>query len=290
MANPAAGTALGPMSIVAMDQYEEHPLIDDPLAGRFLPSGTRTMVAATKWSPLRHLMVNATERQIPGLWGSMLCRKRYVDDRVREAVSAGAGQVVILGAGWDTRAYRMGLGVRVFEVDLPENIDRKRAALERIYGRVPDEVTLVPLDFQTQSLPDVLTLSGKTFFVWEAVTQYLSEEAVRAVFRYLSTAEPGSGLVFTYVREDFIAGTAMYGAEAAYKRFVASRPPLWTFGMDPEKVAGFLAEYGWRLTEDVGPAEFTERYVRPAGRQLAVTEIERSVSAVRAEEAADLGN
>jgi methyltransferase (TIGR00027 family) len=173
---------------------------------------------------------------------------------------------------------------------LPENSDRKRAALQRLYGRVPDGVTLVPLDFQTQSLPDVLPLKGKTFFVWEAVTQYLGEDAVRSVFRYLSTAAAGSGLVFTYVREDFLSGRAMYGAEAAYKRFVLSQPPLWTFGMDPAKVAGFLAEYGWRLVEDVGPAEFTERYVQPAGRQLAVSEIERSVSAVLGEELPDLGH
>jgi methyltransferase (TIGR00027 family) len=89
---------------------------------------------------------------------------------------------VILGAGYDTRAYRLHelAGIRVCEVDLPANIDRKAAAVRRCFGRVPPYVTLLPVDFETDDLADCLARKGfdrgmRTLYVWEAVTQYLTE-------------------------------------------------------------------------------------------------------------------
>jgi methyltransferase (TIGR00027 family) len=191
--------------------------------------------------------------------------------------------VVILGAGMDTRAYRLPVLAPVYEVDLPGNVDRKRVALHRIFGEVPDHVTLVPTDFETEDPAETLAAAGyrpgrRVFFAWEAVTQYLTERGVRRTFEFLAEAPTGSRLVFTYVRRDFLDGRALYRAEAAYRDFVVKQR-LWHFGMHPEEVAGFLAEYGWREIEQAGAAEFLTRYVRPAGRDLPVSEIERSVYA-----------
>ena len=172
---------------------------------------------------------------------------------------------------------------RSYELDLPINIDRKRTRLTKLFGEVPANVTLVPIDFETQDLADILADHGyrpkrPTFFVWEAVTQYLTEPGVRKTFDFLATAAVGSHLVFTYVRKDFLEGTALYGGENAYQEFVVKRQ-LWHFGMDPDQVAKFLADYGWSETEQMGPQEFTHRYLRPSGRVLPVSEIERSVYA-----------
>jgi methyltransferase (TIGR00027 family) len=171
----------------------------------------------------------------------------------------------------------------VYEVDLPTNINRKRTRLTRLYGEIPANVTLVPIDLETQDLANVLADHGyrperATFFVWEAVTQYLTEASVRKTFDFLAAAAPGSRLVFTYVRKDFLDGTALYGGESAYQEFVVKRQ-LWHFGMDPDQVAEFLADYGWRETEQMGPQEFAHRYITPSGRALPVSEIERSVCA-----------
>ena len=97
---------------------------------------------------------------------------------------------------------------------------------------------------------------------------------------YLAGGAPGSGLAFTFVRKDFLNGQAMYGAEAAYQDFVVKQG-LWKFGLHPEQVAGFLAEYGWRECEQVGPDEYADRYLEPAGRTLTASEIERAVYAER---------
>jgi methyltransferase (TIGR00027 family) len=285
MSRTADGTALGPMVIVAVDQFEPTPLVHDPLAGKLLPASGRAAVALTRWPPLRRAMVSATEKKMPGLWASMLCRKRYLDDRLLEAVAGGLDAVVILGAGFDTRAYRLPelRGIPVYEVDLPASTARKTAALRKRFGRVPDGVTLVPVDFETQDFRQELGRHGftggqKTFVVWEAVTQYLTEPAVRHTLEHLADVAPGSRLAFTYLRQDFLDGTEFYGARAAYDDFVV-KWRLWRFGLHPGEVAGLLAEYGWREREQLGPAEFTTRYLKPAGRDLPVTEIERSVLA-----------
>ena len=233
---------------------------------------------------MRTMLVSATEKTGQGLWGSMLCRKRYIDDMLHNA-SGAFDAVVILGAGLDTRAYRMAdlSKLPVFEVDLPENIAFKRKRLLDLYGKVPDHVRLIPIDFERQELETVLNQHGyraaqPTFFIWEAVTQYLTEAAVRKTFDVLAKAASGSRLVFTYIRQDFIDGTNLYGAAAAYQRFRVKRK-VWHFGLAPDQVAAFLGHYTWRELEQMGSREFVERYVQPSGRDLPVSELERSVYA-----------
>lgn len=288
MAHPAAETAVGPMTIVATEQYEPEAqrIVRDELAYHFLPPGVQRVVRLARWRPMRNLLIGVTEKTAHGIWASMLCRKRYIDDTIVASLGA-IDALVNLGAGFDTRAYRLpGLAaLPVFEADTPENIAAKRERLEAHLGQVPATVRLVPINFEQQGLAAALAGHGyraeqKTFFVWEAVTQYLSEAAVRSTFEFLARAAGGSRLVFTYVRKDFIDGVTMYGAGPTYQRFRVKQP-LWQFGLDPQQVPAFLREYGWEEIEQLGSAEFTARYVAPSGRALPVSEIERVVSAVK---------
>jgi methyltransferase (TIGR00027 family) len=287
VSNQAAQTAYGPMSIVAVEQYypEGQRLVQDELALQFLPLGLKSLAKLTRWPPARALMFNISEKRARGVWGGVLCRKRYIDEKVLEALSAGINAIVILGAGLDTRAYRLALlaGILVFEVDLPENIEYKRAKLQQLYGRVPTYVTLVPVDFDGQELESALASQGymteqRSFFVWEAVTQYLTERSVRKTFSFLAKAKAGSRMVFTYIRQDFIDGTAIHGLEALYQGFRV-KEQFWHFGLVPEQVPAFLQEYSWKELEQAGSQEYTTRYVKPSGRALPVTEIERAVYA-----------
>jgi methyltransferase (TIGR00027 family) len=280
------------MTIIAAEQWvpAKERLVDDDLAMEFLPAATRVLMSlGGRWEPVRKQLYNAifkaSEEQAKGLWAEMLCRKRFVEDKLRAAYAGGVDNVVILGAGLDTLAYRVPIpaGTSVFEVDQPENIALKEAAVTRALGRVPESVTLVPIDFEQQDLGDVLAAHGyrptkRAFFVWEAVTQYLTEDAVRACFRFLADAPSSSELVFTYVRKDFLDGITLYGAEGAYLSFVHKKR-LWHFGMNPDQVDSFLAGYSWTVREQVGDKEFTARYLEPSGRELPVTDIEQSVHA-----------
>ena len=120
----------------------------------------------------------------------------------------------------------------------------------------------------------------RTFYMWESVTMYLPETVVRNTLHHLTGSAPGSHLAFTYLRKDFVDGAAMYGAEAAYQSFVVKHG-LWKYGINPERVDTLLAEYGWRETEQLGSAEYRDRYLRAAGRNHPVSEIERAVCAER---------
>jgi methyltransferase (TIGR00027 family) len=284
--NPAAQTAFGPMLLVAVEQCEppDRRLVDDDLAVQFLPAPMRWLVNSAPPNLLQRLTIAAMEREGPGLWASLNCRKRYIADTVTAALD-NIDAVVVLGAGFDTLAYRLArvTDIPVFEVDLPVNVARKTATVQRALGTQPRSVRLVPLDFERNDVMTTLAQYGyrpdsRTFFVWEAVTQYLSHEAVHATLDTLRSAPTGSRLVSTYVRRDFIDGVNLYGAEALYHRFV-QRQQLWHFGLPPQDAATFLAGHGWQLCEQAGPDLITQRYVEPTGRQLTVSPIEWSAYA-----------
>lgn len=285
-ASPAAQTAFGPMVQVAIEQYEppERRLVEDDLALPMLPAGYRAVVRAMRWPLPRRLAISAGERTIPGCWALIACRKRYIDEKLDEALGD-VDAVVILGAGLDTRAYHLARrsDLPVFEVDLPVNIDRKTAAVHRAVGYVPPSVHLVPLDFERDSLIAALTAQGyhpdaRTFYIWEGVTQYLTEAAVRATLDALRTASPGSRLVFTYVQSDFIDGRNLYDSATLYKRF-RQRRQVWKFGLEPDEVGAFVVDYGWQLIEQAGPNYHVQHYLEPSGRALSTSELEWSAYA-----------
>ncbi|TFV59660.1 SAM-dependent methyltransferase [Mycobacterium sp. PS03-16] len=286
--NPAAQTALGPMALAAIEHHEapDRRLVDDDLAESFLPARLRLVVGLMRVDAVRKAALASSDRSGPGLWASIACRKRFIDERLSDPLNE-TDAVVILGAGLDTRACRIARhsDLPVFEVDQQLNIDRKAEVVERVLGGIPASVRLVPVDFETDDLIGKLESAGyrntqRTFFIWEDVTQYLTPEAVRATLAQLSSAAPGSKLVFTYIRQDFIDGAELYGAEPVYRRF-RSRRQVWKSGMVPERVGELLAEYGWRLVEQVGPSYYRDLYIRPTGRAVAASPIEWSALAER---------
>ncbi len=274
------------MVLAAIEQNEPpgRRLVDDDLADLFLPAPLRWLVAATRSAPLRRLMIRGSEWSGRGLWANLACRKRFIGDKLGEALGD-IDAVVILGAGLDTRAYLLTRQVRipVFEVDLPVNIARKAETVRRVLGGLPLSVRLVALDLERDDLLTSLAEHGyhtdyRAFFICEGVTQYLTEKTVRRTLEGLRAAAPGSRLVFTYVRRDFIDGTNRYGTRTLY-RSVRQRRQLWHFGLQPDEVAGFIGDYGWRLVEQAGPDELVQRYVEPTGRKLKASQLEWSAYA-----------
>ncbi|BBY77952.1 S-adenosyl-L-methionine-dependent methyltransferase [Mycolicibacterium parafortuitum] len=284
----AADTAFGPMLLAAIEHNEppQRRLVDDDLAESFLPRRFRAVVALTRVGAIRSAVSALSDRSGPGLWAGIACRKRFIDERLSDPLTD-IDAVVVLGAGLDTRAYRIARhgDMPVFEVDRQVNIDRKVAAVERALGAIPPSVRLVAFDFESDALLPTLEAHGyraehRTFFIWEGVTQYLSADAVRATLGRLSSAAPGSKLVFTYIRQDFVDGTELYGAESVYRRF-RGRNPVWKSGLVPEAVAELLADHGWRLVEQAGPSYYRDTYIRPTGRSVAASPIEWTVLAER---------
>jgi methyltransferase (TIGR00027 family) len=245
-------------------------LFDDPLGPRLLPPLARAVVSlAVLRVPTRALV----ERASPGVVGGLACRTRAIDDACVEAVEAGCRQVVILGAGLDTRPYRLPAlaGVDLWELDLPAVQQAKIAALTRVLGRRPARVRYVPVDFEHSSPGAALAQAGfdataPTVVVWEGVSMYLPMAAVEQIFAFAGSLARGSRLVFTYVTLATLTG-ARSGWFA--RRF------RWLSGFDPATLAQRLAPYGLDLVDDLGGAEYAARYLRPLGRRLPVFDVER---------------
>lgn len=281
----AANTGDKPTVVVAIEQNypKEERIIQDAIASQFISGSGRFWVYLTKINGIRNWIVNMTEKAIQGGWSCFLVRKRYIDERlVQEVDKNGINAIVNLGAGFDTRLYRLPEVQHIpsWEVDQAVNINTKRERLQKVFKEVPNHVKLVPINFLEQEIGDTLEEQGylgetKTFFIWEAVSQYLDETAVNKTFDFFAKAPTGSKLAFTYVPKDFITGENLYGAEKFYKRVAT----LWHFGFNPNELAAYLNNFGWQLIEDLSYAELNNRYVKPTGRKLGVMEIERMVYA-----------
>jgi methyltransferase (TIGR00027 family) len=278
-------TALGAAVCRLIEQYqpEETRLFSDPLVKGMVGAPIRVLM---QFASMRNLTMQQMDAITPGIYGVQIARTRFIDEAVQDALSRGIGQVVILGAGLDTRPYRLA-GIeraKVFEVDLPSVQEEKKKKLQKHFGRLPAHVTFLPIDFDTQSLESVFT--GTAFdpaspavFVWEGVTQYLSEEAVRRTLAFVGTSAPGSILVFTYVLKSLIERrSGILGANKMLDR-VAKQGAPWLFGLEPAGVASFLEPFHLCLQADVGNADYQASYFKPLGRKLVVSEIERIAQA-----------
>ncbi len=258
----------------ALEGHAGQPLFDDPLAERLLTGWPAVMVAnrLLRWAFLR-----ALDRAGPGFYGAVVCRTRVIDDACRVALADGLRQVVIIGAGMDTRPYRMPemAEARVWELDLPAVQAEKKAALTRVLGEIPGHVRYAPIDLTAQSVGDVLSdaggdLTAPTLVLCEAVSMYVPDSAVDGLLGYAAGLAPGSRLVMTYlprgVRED--------PRYAGWARRLA-----WRTAFDPPEIARRLAERGLRVTADLGADEHQQMLLRPLGRTLDVFAGERVVLA-----------
>jgi methyltransferase (TIGR00027 family) len=262
-------------------------LFDDPFTLRCLPPLWQGMVRLLCLPGLGPALFALRERMTPGAVGGLLCRTRYIDDALGRALEEHLDQVVILGAGFDTRPYRVP-GVEdtvVFEVDHPVAQALKRTRLEHVLGGLPSHVTFVPIDFDRHRLGEAMGAAGfrpdgRTFFIWEGVTQYITGKAVDATLRYLSrSAGAGSKIVFTYIWQGIIDGSARSQVEERIVAFARRAGSPWIFGLEPVGIPAYLAERGLTVIEDVGAEEYRERYLEPVGRRINVFEGERMVLA-----------
>jgi methyltransferase (TIGR00027 family) len=240
--DPIAKYSKQVMFYVALEQYQpmHFRLIHDELARQMRPNQLQVLVKILGFKPLSRAFLNMIERTSPGMPAGFI-RKRYIDDMLMDRFQDGFDNVVILGPGLDTRVYRLTplATSLVYKLDFPQTITYKERRLRQLYKDVPANVRLVPIDFNTQNLVEVLDGYGyskdqKSFFIWEGVTQYISVPAVRDVFEFLQQAKSVSCIVFTYILKDFIDGVNSFGLDELYQQTRVEKG-LWQFGLHPSK-------------------------------------------------------
>lgn len=206
----------------------------------------------------------------PGGYEFFIARTAYIDDVMAQALRENIPQIVLLGAGYDTRACRLSdliQDTRIFELDTPVTQGHKRSLLAKAQVAEPDQLTYIALDFTREDIADRLVEAGyardrRTLFIWEGVTYYLPPQTVEATFDFVRRNSPaGSVLCFDY----------MLAASDLAHRFgaVQSRQMMLTmytdeplcFDLDQGHVAEFLTERGFALVEHVTTAMMQERYL-----------------------------
>lgn len=264
----------------------EHPHWRNPdhLAIKLLGPAEREVIAGDSIAEALESDTPELRRnpRVMGLLLTMLVRTKFIDEHLQKAVADGATQIVILGAGWDTRAYRfldLLKNVCVFEVDRPALQAWKRRRVKEELGPQPSNLTYLEIDFQTQKLSDVMAASNydphqKTFFIWEGVTMYLPEEAVSDTLQWIACQAPGSTIVFDFADASVIEFTRRvqagfepkteYGHLAAERaRQLASWNEPWLFGIPEGGSEEFVHNLGLEHRETMAMAstEAAKRYL-----------------------------
>jgi methyltransferase (TIGR00027 family) len=202
---------------------------------------------------LSKLFAGYGERRAPGAQGFIVCRCRYFDDYLQRCLTSGAKQVVILGAGLDSRAYRgeiLQRAIRTFEVDHPATQASKIKRLNRVLGQIPAHVTHVPIDFNHETLDKLLACgfdrSLKTLFIWEGVTYYLQPEAVDATLAWVrANALPGSTIIFDYMFQSALTAAHQRGEVKRMQRYRHLTGEGLVFGLEQGHIETFLTDRGF---------------------------------------------
>jgi methyltransferase (TIGR00027 family) len=204
----------------------------------------------------------------------VVLRSRFAEDRLADAVQRGVRQYVILGAGFDTFAYRQppwASGMRVFEVDQPgtQGVKRQRVAAAGIV--VPDNTSYVAIDFETESLADGLRRGGVSldepvFFAWLGVTMYLTEPAIDAVLHTVASLPRSSEIVFTFAQPRSPEADATCGPSLPERAAAVGEP--WVTFFEPETLERKLVTSGFSWVGFLSPTEAEQRYFRDRADQL----------------------
>ncbi len=266
-------------------------LFTDPYAPALLEGPLRTLARVARYPFLGSLVRRILEFGWPYTRSSGVVRTRAIDDLVTEAICVGAGQLVLLGAGFDSRAWRLqeAQQIAVFEVDHPATQRAKRERLNAAAGKPGSKVQFVPVDFEKGDFGAKLTAAGfdpriPTVVVWEGVVSYLTKPSVERNLDLLARLlAPASRLVFTYMDQGAIDGSKSFPGARRWRSWVRFSGEPFIFGFDPDTLADTLRLFGFVLRSDESTRDIAPRYCEPIGRREPASQAYRVATADRAE-------
>ena len=260
-------------------------ICSDHYAGYFLEGSMKRIYDS--WLRRKLYAING-DRRMPGVIAAVMARTRFIDDLLCQKIKAGINQVVIFGAGYDTRAFRFQdqlKNITVFEIDHPATQQRKTTVIQSIIGSQPSNVTYVPIRFNRQDLGQKLSAAGyrettSALFIWEGVTYYLSSKAVEDTLRFVAGHSlAGSSIVFDYFPPSVADGTCHLKEVVAMRRQFAQFGETFSFGIEPAKIHTFLSTRGFGCIRNLTPAEIKKRYATAGYRRRKISAVFHFVSA-----------
>lgn len=237
----------------------------DHLAEAILPIPARLLLGI---APLRKLFM---QKLIPlGIYEYVLARTKVMDEAFLEALREGYPQIVLLGAGFDTRALRFAsqnLGTQIFELDLPTIQEPKIDIFRKRGWTIPPELTFAPINFDREDIYTALAKAGfqngqRTLFLWEGMSMYLSAEAVDGTLEFIRAHSAlGSRLVFDYVQASVLRREHRFYGEPEIFKTVSAAGERWTFGLDEHALDPFLSGRGFEIIAHYTASDLEKRYL-----------------------------
>ena len=245
---------------------EDERICYDPHAIRFISQAVLDFAAH---NPEKYkAFVARNERLVPGASNSIVARVRYFDDVVKSSINEGLEQLVILGAGYDTRAYRIeGLSkIKVFEVDHPATQSIKIEKIKEIFSSLHDHVTYVPTDLEVDKFGQRLLESGynkslKTLFIMEGILMYLSPEIVEEILSFIvHNSGKGSAILFDYIPLSVVEGTCELEAGQNWRKGVMEVGEPFLFGINDGEIQSFLVQRGFTKIKNTTSEDYKKAY------------------------------
>lgn len=192
-------------------------------------------------------------------------------------MTAGLDELVLLGAGFDSRPYRLASqldGVRVMEVDHPASQASKRERIQRLLGDEPEHVTYVPIDFSSEDLDATLAAAGhersaRTLFVWSGVSPYLPAEAVAETLSWVGAhRDPPASIVFDAVWAEVVDGSRDYPGAAEARKGAAEAGEPFRWGIPEGRAEETLSRFGLQAERALDPDQARIAYLKRSNGTL----------------------
>ncbi|NMC28217.1 MAG: class I SAM-dependent methyltransferase, partial [Syntrophomonadaceae bacterium] len=256
-------------------------LCDDYLAYHFMAWWLK--LASTAYLPVPAVLIDRSlELRGAGVSAFIAVRTRLFDEFVSKRISEGARQFVILGAGLDSRAYRLsGLlkGIATFEVDHPLSQKVKKERVREYFGALPDYVSYVAADLTHNELLPALLKAGydpllPTVFTLEGLIMYLDEDTNRHCLQSICEhSGPGSSVIFDYIYASALDSRRYEEVRhfSHYWQFMFNEP--LRFGIEKGGAADYLVSIGFDRAEDFPPHKLYEQYIEPVAPRRSISDV-----------------
>lgn len=268
-AQRASKTAQGVALLRAIESARplEKRLVNDPYARKMVNSVN--LACSTAW-----VKAGLYDLSWKGAYEYVIARERYIDDMLRQALQEGFKQIVILGAGFDMRAFRIeGMErVVVFEVDHPATQAAKRDKLRKLFDPIRENIRFVSIDFNEQTLEERLSASGydefeKTFFIWQGVTMYLTPQGVDATLKFIAEhSKSGSKVVFDYFTSSLMHRSLSIQFARIFLNMIGES---LDFSIEDGQLEAFLNARGFEQVTDANWETLTRLYFTGTGKTVA---------------------
>ena len=237
---------------------------DDYIAPRLVPNIASQMI---KMNLIRRLF---TKKMSPkGIYEYTIARTKYFDSVFYKAIQNEFEQILIFGAGFDSRGIRFlseDSVIKVFELDVPITQNAKIAQFKKKQIKIHPNITFIPIDFNKESLTEKLTDYGfkknkKTLFLLEGLLMYLSEQAVDSTFQMIdefSTKE--SEIVFDLIYSSVLRKENLYYGEQDIYEYVSKVGEGWAFGIEKNQIDLFLNKYHFSALEIMDSDKLEKKY------------------------------